>query len=149
MYFTSKKGKWYNLAIHTKPVYRYGLTFMIFGTFLIGWHYTVFSWIDTMIMQDQASVRAMNTQCAQLCHAERVCDELSCSLPAMQQKLASFGEKCCTADFYQKQVNTIIDESANAGLFLTSYGDSKVIERDWCKCNEAKFCFRQFTCYFI
>jgi len=141
MYFTSKKGKWYSRAIHTKPLYRYCSTIIIVAILLIGWHYTIFSWIDNLIIQDQASLRALNTQLIQLSNAEKVCNELSCSLPAMQKQLASFGEKCCTPDYYQKQVDTVINESTNAGLSLTSYGGNKIIQRDWCKCNEAKFCF--------
>ncbi len=140
MYFSSKKGKWYNRALQTKPSYRYLFTCLITVLFLSGW-FAVYTWLDDIILNQNIALRTMHGQMIQLAQAERLCTELSCSLPKVREELACFGNRCCSIDFCQKQINTVIELIGKSKLTLSSYGGEKTKEKDWCKCSESQFCF--------
>lgn len=141
MYFSSKKGKWYNWAVQVRPAYRYVGTIGLLCVLLSGWRLGLYAYLDQVITTDRAAITQMQQQLAQLAHAERVCDNLSCRLPQLKEKLACYNKKCCVPGFCQMQVNTVVDKAQKSGLQLTSYGKEQQTNRDWCTCDEVQFCF--------
>jgi hypothetical protein len=141
MYFSSKKGKWYNRAVQMRPLYRYLATGGLFVIVLFGWRFGLYAYVEQVITTDRAAIVQMNQQLVQLAHAERVCTDLSCRLPQLQEKVACYGTKCCLPGFCQMQIDTVIDEAHKAGLKITSYEKDKEVARDYCKCSDVQFGF--------
>lgn len=141
MYFSSKKGKWYNRAIQMRPLYRYCITGCLLLVILFGWRFGLYAYIEQRISHDRTALVQMNQQLIQLAHAERVCTDLSCRLPQLEEKIACYGNKCCLPGFCQMQIDTVIDEAHKAGLQITSYEKDQEVSRDYCKCSDVQFGF--------
>ena len=141
MYFSSKKGKWYNRAVQMRPVYRYMITACILIVLLGGWRFGLYAHIEQQITNDRAAIAQMNKQLIQLAHAEKMCEGLSGQIPQLEQKIALYSNKCCLPGFCQMQVDTVIDEANKAGLHLTSYDKEQETTRDYCNCSDVQFGF--------
>jgi hypothetical protein len=141
MYFSSKKGKWYNHAVQTRPLYRYLLTAFLLIIVLGCWWFGLYAYLEQSIANDRVALAQMNKQLIQLAQAERTCSNLSSRLPQLKEKISCYGNKSCLPGFCQMQIDTVIDEAHKAGLQISSYEKDQETIQDYCRCSDVQFGF--------
>ena len=141
MYFSSKKGKWYNRFIQMNPLYRYILTFVVIILLIGGWRFALYAYMEQLIANDRAAISHLNAQLIQLSHAQKVCADLSCRINQLNEQIGCYNNKCCLPNFCQMQIDLVIDEAHKAGLQMTSYAKDQENTRDYCTCSDVQFNF--------
>ncbi len=130
MYFIPQKNKWYSWAVHTRPLYRYGVTCGTVVLLLIGWRYGVYAWLDSAYLQQQAAIAQLQQQMMQLTQAQRVSNELTNTLPMLRKRLQEYIPPN-KDEWQQQQFNYVMNEAQKAGIQITSYSDEKEKKKSW------------------
>ena len=124
MYFIPQKNKWYSRVVHTRPLYRYGILFLITGILFFGWRYGLYTWLDVAITQEQAAIMQLQQQLSQQSQAERHSKGLAQQLPILQQSFSQVATQCVGNTCYD-QCSYLFEQTRKAGLRVTGYHAEK------------------------
>lgn len=130
MYFMPRTNRWYSWAVHTKAIYRYGISAFVCVLLIAGWRCGIYVWFNAAIDSERRMLAQLQQQLNQLTRAERLNNELSQMLPILRNQ---FEEYCPNSVevWQQQQFNWVTDAAYKTGIYITSYTDEQEKKKCW------------------
>lgn len=127
MYFIPEKGRFYRWAVHTRPLYRYGITVGILGALLAMWFFLLNPWLIGMVQYEQAALNRAVQEKQEACMAERVISLRSKQIEKMDAAICDIGR----AQNEQDKITFIFDAAQKHGLQIDAFSKEKDKCKEW------------------
>lgn len=127
MYFIPEKGRFYRWAVHTRPLYRYGLTLGIVGGVLAAWFFLINPGFVGLVQYEQAALNRAVQEKQEACTAERV---ITLRSKQIEKADAAIQEIAHTQNG-QDQIAFLFDAAQKQGLQINAFSKEKEKRKEW------------------